>query len=225
MRSPHVPSSRRARAFSLTELIVVIAILMLMAALGIPAYNSISQGRNFTRAATDISALLELARTEAVARQTYVWVGLEPVTKDQNATLVLGAVYSRDGTGTNIAAGNLAPLSKIVRFVGVAPVSWKDLRNDTKALYTNATPSSVLDNKDGISFTLSEISFSGGQTLTFTPRGEALLKGGVGPDDGYPEAIDISFRQANGTVVRAGADEAALVVEGATGTVKTVRVK
>lgn len=223
----HGPSPRRravmsGAAFSLMELLIVIGVIALLAALAIPAYNTIGRANNLTRAASDLSALLKLARTEAVARQTYVWVGVEPVSGQGNSGLAIGAVFSRDGTGTHTAPANLGPLTEVVRLSGVSWSNWSELKTATRQLYANGTPASLLTNDSGVNFKIGNDEFSG-HTITFTPRGEALLKGNASPDDGFVEAIDISMRQARGNAVNA--DEAAVIVEGATGAVKTARVQ
>ena len=222
-RQPESASISRS-AFTLTELLVVIGIIALIAVVSVPAYNAFNQSQSLTRGASDLSLLLEYARTEAVARQTYVWVGAEKIDLSGRPGLAFGAVYSKDGTGTNLAAANLAPLNRAFQVAGVVMVPWGDLRTSTRTTYSGPTPASVATNTAGVPFQLGAQSFTG-KTLTFTPRGEALLTGSVTPDEGYSEAIDISLRQTKGPAVQPDSDDLALLITGSTGIVRLIRVQ
>lgn len=221
--SPQERNDSRKGAFTLTELLVVIAIVAMVAVISVPAYNAFNQSQSLTRGASDLSLLLEHARTEAVARQTYVWVGVQEISIDGRPGLAFGAVYSKDGTGTNTLAANLAPLNRAFQVPGVVLVDWDKLRDNTQAIHKGPTPVSVAKNNSGIEFKVGTQTFTD-KTLTFTPRGEALAAGKVGPDDGYNEVIDISLRQAKGKTVAPDADDLAVIVTGSTGTVRLIRV-
>src|SRR5437868_305919 len=98
------------RGFSLIELLVVIAIIILVTALIVPAFTSIKSGGDVTSAAYTIKAVLDQARTYAMANNTYTYVGFyeeaATATIPTNATppypgkgrVVLATVASIDGT-------------------------------------------------------------------------------------------------------------------------------
>jgi Tfp pilus assembly protein FimT len=95
------------RAFTLVELLTVMAIIIIMMVLLVPAINGIKKGSDLTKAAYDISGILEQARTYAIANNTYVWVGLfeEDISKNDARPAVSGIgriaicmVASKDGT-------------------------------------------------------------------------------------------------------------------------------
>ena len=136
-------------AFSLVELLMVIAIIVLMMVLMIPAINSIKSGGDLTKAAYDIAGVLDNARAYAMANNTFVYVGiaevdssLDPSASRQTITsdpavggrVVMAMVASRDGTRgyditsssllspawTNYSNGaNLVAVGKLQRFENV----------------------------------------------------------------------------------------------------------
>ena len=138
-----------ASAFSLLELLVVIAVMVLMMTLAGPAFNSIKGGSDLTRAAYDIAGVLDNARAYAMANNTFVYVGIAEVDSSlassaspQTITsapavggrVVTATVASRDGTRgyditssslpspawTNYSNGtNLVAIGKLQRFENV----------------------------------------------------------------------------------------------------------
>lgn len=89
-------SPTRRSGFSLVELLVVMGIIVLMAALIIPAMNTIKGGGDLTKTASDLSDLIQQGRAYAMGNNTYVYLGLKEV--DQ-----MSGNYT-DGKGQIIAA-------------------------------------------------------------------------------------------------------------------------
>ncbi len=77
-------------AFSLTEVLIVIALIVLILAMALPAFNFITGGRSVDAATNQISAFLSRARTEALGLQEYrgVLFYIDPATNQEMMTLV-----------------------------------------------------------------------------------------------------------------------------------------
>ncbi len=105
--SPPNDPRTRPRAFTLVELLVVMAVIIALVAIATPAVNSLKNSGDVTAAAYDLSDILTRARTYAVANNTYVWVGMFEENGSQNSTqpaaagvgrVVVAAVYSKDSS-------------------------------------------------------------------------------------------------------------------------------
>lgn len=101
----------KPRAFSLIELLVVVAIGAILLTLSVTAFQSIFRAGNVSSAAGKIAGILEKARTHAMANNTYVRVGLRQETPD---VLAVGLVVSPSGVGNG--TNNFVPLDRITRF-------------------------------------------------------------------------------------------------------------
>lgn len=102
-------SRQRAGGFSLIELLSVVGIMTALMAVAVPAVRSISQAGNVNRAAAELSRTLEFARVHAMARQTYVRVGIGSV---DGKDMVVMPIYPLDGSLDADAAVDMADPAK-----------------------------------------------------------------------------------------------------------------
>jgi prepilin-type N-terminal cleavage/methylation domain-containing protein len=98
------PPGRIKSAFSIIELLMVIAIVGLLAAITGPAISSLTNSNTLSQTFSDLAGLLEQARAYAVANNTYVWVSFhQQLASGSNASSVsVAVVASQDGTDPNI---------------------------------------------------------------------------------------------------------------------------
>lgn len=109
MNTPPQISKRSRRpdaAFSLIELLSVMAIIVTLSAVSMPAITSIKGGGSVNKSVADLSSTLELARTYAMANRTYVRVILSEVPAAGDRLLpsiIAQPIYAANGT----AAGDM----------------------------------------------------------------------------------------------------------------------
>jgi prepilin-type N-terminal cleavage/methylation domain-containing protein len=209
------PKTFRSRAFSLIELLVVVAIIGLLASLAIPAFNSIGQARGVSEAAYQIASAVELARSEAISRQTFVWMGLQPQTNAGSLDLRVGLVYSKDGTATNTTASNLQPIGRalLLQRVGLAGVTSANFDAGTNL----AGAADLSGYAGGMTFQIGQANFINKSTVTFSPLGEVTTNANPSSSDGFDPRIAIGLRQARGTTLMTNND-IAVGIDGSVGT-------
>ena len=114
---------RSRAAFTLLELLIVIAIIAILMVLVVPAFTNIKSGTDVTGAANTIKGVLDTARTYAKANNTYTWVGFyeenvsNPVSPNSNTPkigrVVMSIVASEDGTNLAASSGAIDPTKLI----------------------------------------------------------------------------------------------------------------
>jgi len=98
---------RGVRAFTLVELLVVIAVIVVMMMLAVPAFNAIRGSADFGTEVFDISGMLDQARAYAMANNTYVLAGIFESSAAQSSSatpqtsgtgcVTMAVIASRDG--------------------------------------------------------------------------------------------------------------------------------
>lgn len=180
---------------SLLELLVVMGIIGLLAAFAIPAFNSIGRARGGAEAAHQVSAAIELARSEAIARRTYVWLGLQEQRVAGDRNLLVGLVASADGT-TNTDDTNLFPIGRVIQ---IQRVGLTNSLNVPGIPGGQATPRELVDFSEGLDFDLGQNArFTDRRTLTFTPFGEVLTDPSPESDTPFEPLLALGLATARG---------------------------
>ena len=112
MRHPqtcHLSRLRRARGFSLIEVLIVVAIAAILAAAGLPALSDFVKSQGPKNAASDLFSSLALARGEAIKRNASI--DLTPNTTDWAGGWVVKVQSSSQVLLTQDARSNVSILS------------------------------------------------------------------------------------------------------------------
>lgn len=99
---------RSFSAFSLLELLIVVAAVSIMMTLTTVAVSSVTAAGAITKSVSDLASLIEQARSVAMAKNTYTWLGLAPATETGTDGVTAVVLWSPDGTGAAAAAIPLA---------------------------------------------------------------------------------------------------------------------
>ena len=233
----HIPafpkSIHRIRAFSLVELMVVMAIISSLLYFVGPAVSGILKGKKIEQGINTVTGMLDAARMEAMTQNCYVWVGFRNMIPQfslsgQDELWIANFKVTTPGgrrLPTSSTGGTATPVNDPVRVEGVNMVTSEKLPEKLKGLIPN--PSRDLASTDE-SATGIKWSSKGTPEATeykrlilFTPRGEAIWETGNSEMPDPEPNISIALAQTvNGIPVSSIKDAGLLIVSGYTG--KTV---
>lgn len=187
-----LPTQRTQLGFSLTELLVVIALMGFLAAASVPAMSALNGSGRINQTVSEVAGLLEQSRQYAIAQNTYVWVAFH---EDTNAsgvnTVTVAVMASKDGTNpTAVTPGyNFGTIPSATALVNMicplrtfSQVTLKDAGTITSSTISKlpTVPLNSNDNslaRSAASFTIkipgatSAVNFV--RYVLFTPSGEA----------------------------------------------------
>jgi prepilin-type N-terminal cleavage/methylation domain-containing protein len=232
-------------AFSLVELLTVMAIIVILAALAVPAMNAIKGGSDLTKSASDLSDLVQQARTYAMANNTYVYLGLEEVDPMQNGyvasanggRVITAVVSSKTGlrptadpsTPGPLTTTDIQPISRLQKFDNLHLATSGDMGN-SGGMAKRVTD--VVDLGSGDAVTSFSWPVEGGGTsstlkkvIEFDPQGVARVQDGQAAPESINGWIEIPLQPSKGNAGVAANEKnaAALQVDGMTGAVQIYR--
>lgn len=200
--------SHASLAFTIVEILLVVALIAVLAALTVPAVSSMARARGATEAAFQVAAAAELARAEATARRTPVWLALTTISGQDTLRVAIAA--SRDGAA-NPTGANFQVIGRPVSIEGVA-LADPALLPIPKAAGAQFPPA-------GIPLTVGGVSYNGAGSaaITFFPTGEATTEPSPPASDGFTPRIGIGLAQSRGGQPFPDATSAVVVIDGSTG--------
>jgi len=104
--------NRFERGFSLLELLVVMTIMAILTAVMLPSIEGLNSSAKFNQSISEITGILEQARSYAVGQNTYVWVAFYPLDSSQ----LTGP--QQDGSGNHLIVATYASND------GTDPIKW-----------------------------------------------------------------------------------------------------
>lgn len=196
-------SASRASAFTLVELLCVIAVLITMSALVAPSVGGLLAPQKVRSATAKLAGVLEYARSLAISKRTYVYVGFAEV--DSNSTLV-GVVSSPSGDP------DLASATIVCRPVTLEDIDLRDSSSLRSAVSipeaaTSSNPDDVASSELG-SFPLKHdgATVQCTKAVRFSPSGTVSIRNsgasrfvqiGISPAE-RPESTNVSLIQIAG---------------------------
>lgn len=224
--------------FSLIEIISVISVAIVITALTVPAVNNILRGQAMTSATTGVSSMIDMARTEAMSKNTYVWLGFRNSKGSGNTMeLWVTAVRSLDGTSLLSTAGtNIRSLTKVQKFANIGIAPYASLSQPVQQMLATAKEDPGSGSVD-IASTTSNPGFEipvGGANVTFnnilifTPQGQLICPvpaSGVSPTMPFiPKMLVGLAKYVSPTLIaQAEKDSVGLVLYGGSGEIKAFR--
>jgi len=232
-------SPTRRSGFSLVELLVVMGIIILLAALVIPAMNTIKGAGDITKTASDLSDLVQQARAYAMGNNTYVYLGLKEVDQmagdytDGKGQIIAAIVASKTGLRPSalspLAQADIQAISRLQRFDNS---HIDDATPDNSGNMVRPTPSATLSGQNQNNLPISFVWPPGGsgktttfsKVIEFDPQGVARFQQDNNTNN-IQNWIEIPLQPSKGNTGPAANEKnaAVLQVDGITGNVQTFR--
>lgn len=207
--------------FSLIELLAVIAIILVMGTFAVVGFQNVVSSAGTAQAVADLNGLLEFARSEAVTRQTYTWVGVKETNVGGSLELQMTVAYSMDGT-TN-GGSNIRPLSRVMKARNTGLVAYASLKQETRDIAgSNSSTKEFMTSTQGATVKVGNAVFT--NTITFSSRGEAMLKGAPDIFDGFDRWIGLGIVPTRGLDKTSAKEDAGIVLDGSTGMSRILRL-
>jgi prepilin-type N-terminal cleavage/methylation domain-containing protein len=241
----------RNSAFTLFELLIVIAIIAVLLVLMAPAFTTIKGGTDVTSAAYTIKGVLDTARTYAKTNNTYTWVGFyeenvaNPTSPNSTTPavgrVIMSIVASKDGTTVYdpnilapIDATKLIQVGKLTKIDNLHLWTHTDTPPGTGSTFDTRTSlastycigdSSPANSATPFQYPVGNpapsVQYTFYKAVQFSPRGEAR----VNNNSNSPQAAEIAFEQTHGAAIPASipANVVAIQVNGFAGDVSIYR--
>jgi type II secretory pathway pseudopilin PulG len=232
-------SNHRRTGFSILEMLVVLNIMAWMTWVSITSLWGISGGMAMNRKVSDMQSILELARSQAMQLNTYVYVGFFESDGTQPAGMLtvrtgvgkiwVGTVATKDGTpgydptdpSSTLNPNNLMPIGKLQQMENLH--MHQGLPFSSAGLLTNSVLLGVSPVTAPFGWpvnTKSTIPGFSGAVIRFDPRGSASVPG----SQALPESLQLALLPSKGGMVPVETLDTAIVqIDAVNGIVKAFR--
>jgi type II secretory pathway pseudopilin PulG len=232
-------SNHRRAGFSILEMLVVLNIMAWMTWVSITSLWEISGGMAMNRKVSDMQSILELARSQAMQLNTYVYVGFFESDGTQPAGMLpvrtgvgkiwVGTVATKDGTpgydptdpSSTLNPNNLMPIGKLQQMENLHIN--QSLPFSNTAILTNSVLVGVTPVNAPFGWPLntkSTVTGFSGAVIRFDPRGSASVPG----SQSLPESLQIALVPSKGGMVPMQTQDTAIVqIDAVNGIVKAFR--
>lgn len=228
-RSSQNPTSTGVRAFSLIELLTVVALISVLTMAAVPIMGNLSSGGQEIKNLITLSGTLEKAREYAVSRNTYTWVTLEKLKSEPEKPVLVMTFASADGSKAGVTPGSSFEVPGTSR--DVIPIDQPQKLHALELEEEVPSGNALRDRLSGSASFLAKPNagptfkyrLPGNQTkdfsysVMFTPSGEARISAAL------PENIQVVLTPLKGEVVPNPAAASVIRISGLTGRVKVFR--
>ncbi len=175
--------ANQIRGFSLVELLVVIAILLILAGLSTPVLVGISRSRSLDAGLLSLTGILDQARQQAIARNTFVWVAFSEGLPGRNPGAGVVVIASRGGVdslqwNTNPVSlpdsGDLEMIERARELTGLNLLDSGQVSLPGLPAATGANPRSL--EPVGLEIFVGGAIVKFNRAVQFTPTGEARVR-------------------------------------------------
>jgi type IV fimbrial biogenesis protein FimT len=154
----------KQKGFTIIELMTVVALIGIMAALAAPYFGSILEGRRLVGSADTLYSALQYARSESIKQNVAVQVYVD------TAAWCIGVDDSAGGLDCDCTAPASCTVNGAVKVYDDADFDGIDFSAATANTVTFETPNSIPDNAANYTYTFTS-SRGGTRTVTLNPLG------------------------------------------------------
>lgn len=218
-------------------------IVATMAALTVPAMNTLKGGYSVGQAASELSGLFEQARAYAMSHNTYVYVGVlegdgtrEDAAGGGTGQVLVAVGAARDGTRQDFTkADGLELISKLRAFKSVQlvdfsspPASGSMARPTVDSAARLGSSAFTIGNPNQWKITKGGVTYTFNKVIQFDPQGTASAQN-ASDTIALPQRLELALQQAHGNARPAAAPNgntgnlAVLQIDGLTGGVQLYR--